>query len=103
MEQHTDLHRRIERLCAAARTSPTPEVVAEMNDVLSEGYAQALHDERCALALEERISEMLVATERSPELGDVALQRRATAHAAERLREHLAVMHEQFVLLGGGG
>ena len=102
MGGYTDLHERIDRLCERARTRPCPQLVDEMNDVLSEGYARALSDERRLVGLEERLVELLLADERPPELRTVAEQRREAARCVAALRNDLARMHEHFVLLGGG-
>ena len=102
MDPYVDLHERIDRLCERARTEPDQRLVAEMNDVLSEGYARALLDERHVVALEERLVELLLAPERSPALRSMAEERHAASRRITCLRERLADMQAQFVLLGGG-
>jgi hypothetical protein len=104
MDGHQDLHARIDQLCArAARDGADPEVVEEINDVLSEGYARALVAERALVALNERLVELVLASGERPEqqIRAVAEERRVAADLVERLRARLANLHEYFVVVAG--
>ena len=98
MDAHADLHARIDHLCERAREDCGHELEREMNELLSEGYARALLDERRAVEMDERVVELLLRPDerRAQELRSLTEERRAAARAAERLRDHLAVMHERY-------
>ena len=74
---YAELHERIDALCERARRGGGPELLEAMNEVLSEGYARALLDER-------RIA---------------AGGHCAGARSVQRLRAHLADMHERYLAL----
>jgi hypothetical protein len=105
MPDRDDLLARIDRL--SARTDGAcvePRDIAEMNDVLSEGFARALADEARLDQLEQRLAELLsgVASGRARELRHITVEWRATERDVSRLRSRLAVMHERFIALATG-
>jgi hypothetical protein len=81
VDDHEDLRSRIEDLCARA-DQPGGEdgLTAEMNALLSEGYARALLAEHGLTALG-------------------AEERQAAARAILRLRAGLSAMHERFLTI----
>jgi hypothetical protein len=104
MDPHADLHGRIDRLCERARVRIDGELVDEMNDVLSEGYARALLADRRVVELDERVVDVLLRPDvrRARELRALTEERRAAARAVARLRARLAAMHEQYLALRAG-
>jgi hypothetical protein len=104
MDPYADLHARIDRACERAAVACGPELVEEMNALLSEGYANALMDERRLVELDERAVEALMTDEGRPggRLRALRDERHALAHAIAGLREHLADMHERYLALRVG-
>lgn len=107
MADYTDLMDRIDLLEARAKRSPADHaLLSEIEDVLSEGYIEALSGEarsrRIAMRL-ERLAETL-STNRGAavEARRLALERRSLDQKLVTLRRRLAVFREQFIRLGGG-
>jgi hypothetical protein len=104
MEDLQALHDRLDALCErAARRGDDAAVMAEMNDLLSEGYARALLAEARLIALEERLTDRIadLSAGRVEEVRLLAGEHRAAERAVTRLRARLADVHERFLALGG--
>ena len=104
MDDFRALHDRIERACEGARGGRRdPMLIAEMNNVLSEGYAEALLAEAELMRLEERLADAIdcLAPGRAAAVRRLAREQRSVERAVARLRSHLALMHDEFVALGG--
>jgi hypothetical protein len=104
VDQYGDLHARIEALRdRVEHDGSKPDVLAEINDVLSEGYARAMSGEQRLAALNEWLVEVLLGPDerRARELRAVADERRVAARSIARLRAELADMHDRFVVLTG--
>jgi ADP-ribose pyrophosphatase YjhB (NUDIX family) len=102
MRDHNDLLQRIDRLSARAQQRyAEPGIVAEMNDLLSEGFAQALKEEARLDELEQRLADVLsdVSPARASELRRITVESRATQRGLDRLRTRLARMHERYIEL----
>jgi hypothetical protein len=104
MDDFRRLHDRIDLVCERARGAASdPGVMAEMNDVLSEGYAEALLAEARLMRLEERLADEIatVSPGRADAVRSLANQYRSAEQALAALRVHLSAMHDRFVALGG--
>lgn len=98
------LHARIDRACERAqRAAGDPAAMAEMNDVLSEGYAEALLAEAELMRIEERLADQIgrVSHGRAEAVRRLMSQQRTAERAVAGLRAHLAVTQDRFVALGG--
>jgi hypothetical protein len=102
MDPHADLHARIAGLCRRTEDDGTPGLAEAMNDLLSEGYARALLEERRIGEIEERVVELLMSSAERDELRSLTAERRAASLAVERLRAELAAMHDRYVALRAG-
>jgi hypothetical protein len=106
MSEHGDLHRRLDALRSRAAEGEADErVLAEMEDLLSEGYARALAGEGRSRRLEHRLEMLLPRMEESAvakEARRLALQRRNLDEAVRKLRAKLASMREELVARGPG-
>lgn len=104
VEDH-DLFERIGRLSDRASSEPEDSrLLAEIEDVLAEGYLVALNAEassRRLAAQAEDLVERLDEPTAALELRRVSAQRRGIERRARMLRSELAVMREHFVRLGG--
>jgi hypothetical protein len=104
MDDLHGLYERLDAICErAARASHDRVVLAEMNDALSEGYAQALLAEARLIRLEERLSDRIadLGAGRVEEVRRLAGEHRTAEAAVARLRARLADAHERFLALGG--
>jgi hypothetical protein len=106
MAEYAELLERIDRLAARAETARADaRLLAEMEDVLAEGYMQALTGEARSRRIATRL-ERLVDTLDEPgaavEARRLAVQRRSLDTAISTLRLRLNAVREQFVRLGGG-
>ena len=105
MVEDDDLLERIGRLSDRASTEPEDtRLLAEIEDVLAEGYLIAMNAESRSRRLAER-AEVLVDRLDDPgaalELRRLSAQRRGLEQRTRLLRSHLAVMREHFIRLGG--
>jgi hypothetical protein len=106
MTDSTGLLERIDRLAARAETArPDDELLSEIEDLLAEGYMEALTEEAKSRRLAARL-ERLVETLDEPgaavEARRLAVQRRTLDQGISTLRLRLNAIREQFVRLGGG-
>jgi len=101
MDPHADLDARIDGAFRRARESHDQDVVDEMNDLLSEGYAMALRDEQRLMELEQRMVDALLSHEpgRDRDVGVLLDEMRCVARTVARLRARLASMHERYLAL----
>ena len=105
MVEDQDLLERIGRLSDRALCgSADARLLAEIEDVLAEGYLAALNAEAQSRRLAER-AEILIEQLEEPhaalELRRLTAQRRGLEQRIRMLRSQLAVMREDFVRLGG--
>ena len=106
MAGYAELLDRIDRLAARADTPRADDaLLSEMEDLLAEGYMQALTEEARSRRLAARI-ERLIETLDEPgaavEARRIAVQRRTLDQRIDTLRLRLDAIREQFVRLGGG-
>jgi hypothetical protein len=106
MAELRELLKRIDSLSSrASGATEDAQLLSEMEDLLAEGYLQALTGEARSRRLGKRL-ERLVETIDEPgaafELRRISVQRRSLDQRIADLREQLAVMREHFVRLGGG-
>lgn len=106
MAEYADLLDRIDRLAARAETARADDaLLSEIEDVLAEGYMEALTAEARSRRMATRL-ERLVDTLDEPgaavEARRLAVQRRSLDAAVRTLRSRLNTVREQFVRLGGG-
>ena len=106
MADYAELLERIDRLAARAE-SPHPDValLAEIEDLLAEGYMQALTGEAKSRRIKtrlDRLVETLDQPDAAIEARRLAVQRRTLDHRIATLRDRLNAVREQFVRLGGG-
>ena len=106
MAEYAELLDRIDRLAARADTPRVDDaLLSEIEDLLAEGYMQALTEEARSRRLAARI-EQLVETLDEPgaavEARKIAVQRRTLDQKISTLRVRLNAVREQFVELGGG-
>jgi hypothetical protein len=102
MPDHDNLLERVDRLSARAQhPCVEPEIVGEMNDLLSEGFAHALKEEARLDELEQRLADVLsdVSPHRARELRRITVESRATQRGVNRLRTRLALLHERYIEL----
>jgi hypothetical protein len=104
MEDLAKLLARIDTFTVLVRhSSGDPGLLAEIEDVLSEGYATALSREARLIRLEEQLDDLLDSGDesRARELRLIVRQHRATERTVAILRSALAELHAEFVALGG--
>jgi cell division septum initiation protein DivIVA len=104
MDAFASLHDRIDRALERAHGgSGDAALLRELNDVLCEGYAEALQAEAGLIRLEERLAERIAAPRTDPadDLRVLAREHRASEQEVARLRARLAVAHQRFRALGG--
>ena len=106
MTEIADFPARIDRLCALASAAPADEaLLSEMEDVLAEGYLEALRGEARSRRLGTRLEDLLGALDQPAsalEARRVAREKRTLDRAVGELRARLGTMREQFARLGGG-
>ena len=105
MSANDELLERIDRLSArAAVAGGDPALLSALEDVLAEGYVQALSEEAERRRVTERL-ELLVEALHEPgaavEARRLAVQRRTLDVRITTLRERLSIVREHFVRLGG--
>jgi hypothetical protein len=106
MAEYAELLERIDSLSARAETPRgDAELLAEIEDVLAEGYMQALTEEAQSRRLRAQL-ERLVDTLDEPgaavEARRLAVQHRTLDQRISTLRTRLNAIRNQFVRLGGG-
>ena len=106
MTEYADLLKRIDRLAARAESSRADDaLLSEIEDVLAEGYMQALTEEARSRRMASRL-EQLVETLDEPgaavEARRLAVQRHTLEQKVSTLRSRLNAIREQFIRLGGG-
>jgi hypothetical protein len=106
MAGFSELATRIDALSArAAGAREDARLLVEIEDVLAEGYIEALRGEAQSRRLAERL-ERLTETIEEPgmavEFRSLALERRSLDARIGELRAQLSVMREHFIRLGGG-
>jgi hypothetical protein len=99
MGDHAHLEQRIDELSARADAGREPGLLAEMEDLLSEGYARALADESLLRQLDRRLDALFenVNPADATEIRRLASERRRIAERVQRLRQGLARMQEGFL------
>ena len=106
MAEYTELLERIDRLAACADIRHADDaLLSDIENLLAEGYMQALTEEARSRRLAGRL-ERLVETLDEPgaavEARRLAVQRRSLDQRIRTLRGRLHAIREQFVRLGGG-
>jgi hypothetical protein len=96
MSEFPDLERRIERLRFRAASGPlTAELVAEIDDVLAEGYISALRVDARSRRLRARVDALVDDIDRptaAEEMRRLGRERRTLEQSAHALRERLSVL-----------
>lgn len=104
--EFSELAARIDRLSLrAAGASDDAQLLLEIEDVLAEGYMQALNGEARSRRLDKRLERLGKALDEPGvvlEVRRVALHRRLLDRRTADLRAQLAIMREHFIGLGGG-
>jgi hypothetical protein len=105
MVDYTDLLERISRLSSRASSAADDgPLLSEIEDVLAEGYVQALSGEARSRRLRERLDDLverLDEPDAAIEARRLALQRRTLDGRTQDLRNQLALIRDHFVRLGG--
>ena len=106
MSDYAELLQRLDRLAARVDTPRADDsLLSEIENVLAEGYMQALTEEarsRRMAARLERLVETLDEPGAAVEARRLAVQRRSLDQKISTLRLRLHAIREQFVRLGGG-
>jgi hypothetical protein len=106
MDERRDLLERIDRLSALpSHGSASARLLSEIEDVLAEGYIEALTREARSRRLGQRLEQLVDRIDDAEVAGEarrLAGQRRSLDRRNQDLRARLAVMQTQFVQLGGG-
>ena|SRR5215210_1925795 len=101
-----ELMLRIEAVCArASGRSDDERLVGEMEDLLGEGYIQALTAESRSRRLRVRLEQLADAIDDpvgAIEARKIALERRTLDRRVRLLRSQLRIMRTHFVRLSGG-
>ena len=102
----SDLTTRIDGLSSrAAGVREDARLLVEIEDVLAEGYIEALRGEARSRRLGERLQRLVVITDEpgvAVELRRLALERRSLDAGVEELRTRLSILRRHFIRLGGG-
>jgi hypothetical protein len=104
VDLYVGLIERLERLAVRADSSSgDAELLAEIEDALSAGYADALSGEGRLVQLEDRLDALLNSSgeARAEELRRIVTEHRALERSVARLRAALEPLRRQFVALGG--
>ena len=103
MAESIDLASRIERLSARASTAPSSaRLLSEIEDLLAEGYLEALRQDAGSRRLAERWDRLIENVDEhhaALEIRRIAVQRRGIDAQVGLLRDRLGVLREQFVQL----
>jgi hypothetical protein len=105
MQDITALHARIEALTVRARAGEhDPAFVQRLEDLLAEGYHEALRLDRRRKLLDERMAALAARaplSEAAIELRRLGREGRSLDRHAAELRSGLHMLRERFVALGG--
>jgi hypothetical protein len=105
MRELAALKMRIEALAVrAAEADPDAALLAELDALLSEGYAWALDGDARLRRLDDRLEGLIRNVEEpavAKEVRRVALERRSLDRSIADLRARLAEVRDHFVRLGG--
>jgi hypothetical protein len=103
MAESIDLATRIERLSARASTARSSDrLLSEIEDLLAEGYLEALRQEAGSRRLAERWDRLIENVDEhraAVEIRRIAVQRRGIDAQVALLRKRLGVLREQFAQL----
>lgn len=103
MRESSDILTRIDRLCSqASEGRPTGRLLGEMEDLLADGYLEALAREGRSRRLAERLATLVEIVDQpgaAVEIRQLVLDKRRLDAEVSVLRERLALMREQFVRL----
>ena len=106
MSEFSELARRVDRLGSrAARAPKGGQLLSEIEDVLAEGYMQALTGEARSRRLGGRIERLVDSLDEAGaavEIRRITLQRRSLDERVGELRAQLSVLRQHFIRLGGG-
>jgi len=106
MSEFSELARRIDRLASrAARAPEDGQLLSEIEDVLAEGYMQALTGEARSRRLGARIERLVESVNEAGtavEIRRITLQRRSLDERIRELRAQLSVLRQHLIRLGGG-
>jgi hypothetical protein len=106
MAELGELLKRIDRLSSrASGTADDAQLLSEIEDLLGEGYAQALNAEARSRRLGERLERLVEIIDEpgaAVEIRRITVQRRSLDQRTAELRGRLSVLREHFVRLGGG-
>src|SRR4051794_6715081 len=106
MSEYAELLERIDRLSERADTSRADDaLLSEIEDVLAEGYMQALTEEARSRRIAARLERLVGTLDQAGaavEARRLAVQGRSLDHRISTLRTRLHGIREQFVRLGGG-
>ena len=106
MGEHAEILERIDRLAARAQTARADgALLSEMEDMLAEGYMEALTAEARSRRMATRLERLIDAIDEPGAAGEarrLAVQRRSLDSATSTLRQRHDAVREQFVRLGGG-
>ncbi len=101
MDESIDLVTRIERLRSRAEEArPTAGLLDEIEDLLTEGYLEALAGEARSRRLAERLEGLMESVAEphvAHEIRSIALQKRGVDAGVTVLRDRLGELREQFV------
>ena len=105
MAEYAELLERIDRLAVRAESSHADaDLLSELEDVLAEGYMQALTGEAKSRRLKTRLAQLvenLDEPDAAVEARRLVVQQRTLDHRIDTLRGRLTAVREQFVRLGG--
>jgi hypothetical protein len=105
MRTFAELEERINSLSRrAAHPGADAALIAQLDALLSEGYAHALDGDARGRRLDEQITQLIDLNQpgAATEVRRLALERRSLERAIADLRSRLAVVRDQFARLGGG-
>ena len=106
MAEYAELLERIDRLAERADASRADDaLLSELENVLAEGYMQALTEEARSRRIAARLARLVEALDEpgaAVEARRLAVQRRSLEQRISTLRSRLNAIREQFVRLGGG-
>lgn len=104
MARYAEINGIIDALCKRARHGAEPALLREMEDVLTSGYALALHGDARRRQLQARVENLtrgLPEAEVAKELRRLSLERRSLEDSTRELRTRLNAMRALLMELGG--
>jgi hypothetical protein len=106
MPENSELLQRIDCLCSRSASGVSdPDLLAEMEDLLAEGYVQALTGEGRSRRLQrtlEGLADRLDSPEATVAAREAATSKRTVDLSVSLLRERLAILRDHFIRVGGG-